>query len=206
MNKTVLASFAVAALCVGANALTLPAPAKEGGKPLLTALAERKSCRDYQVRELDPQTLSSLLWAADGVSRPDGRRTAPTGLNVQDIDIYVMLASGVYLYDAKAHALVLVNEGDHRAAAGRQPFPKTVPLNLFYVQDLSKAMRADEANTARHGGIHTGAIMQNVYLFCAQEKLGCVARDYIDRAALAPVLKLRADQRIILGQSVGYMK
>lgn len=204
MNTTGFVSLALATLCATAGALTLPPPVMDGGKPLLTALAERKSCRAYQARELDAQTLSSLLWAADGINRKDGRRTAPTGLNVQDIDIYVMLASGVYLYDAKAHALTPVNPGDRRAAAGRQPFPKTAPLNLFYVQDLSKAMKADETNTARHGGIHAGAIMQNVYLFCTQEKLGCVARDYLDRAALSEVLKLRANQRIILGQSVGY--
>ena len=206
MKKSLLVSVALASLCAAADDLVLPPPVRQGGAPLMQALAERKTSRDYQPRELDRQTLSSLLWAANGVNRPDGRRTAPTGLNVQDIDLYVMLASGVYLYDAKAHALVPVNPGDHREAAGKQPFPQTAPLNLFYVQDLAKAMKADAANTARHGGIHAGAVMQNVYLFSAQEKLGCVARDYLDRAALAKVLKLRDDQRIILGHSVGYLK
>ena len=205
--KSVLALGLALATCAATAAdLALPAPVKTGGAPLMQALGARRSARDYKQGELSRETLSSLLWAADGINRPDGRRTAPTGLNVQDIDIYVMLPDGVYRYDAKAHALVSVNPGDHRAAAGRQDFTHTAPLNLFYVQNLSRAMKADETNTARHGGIHTGAIMQNVYLFCAQEGLGCVARDYIDRLALAKVLKLNANQRIILGQTVGKLR
>ena len=191
--------------CTAAD-LALPAPVKTGGAPLMQVLGARRSARDYKPGELSRETLSSLLWAADGVNSPDGRRTAPTGLNVQDIDIYVMLPDGVYRYDAKAHALVSVNPGDHRTAAGRQDFSHTAPLNLFYVQNLPRAMKADETNTARHGGIHTGAIMQNVYLFCAQEGLGCVARDYIDRAVLTKALKLNDNQRIILGQTVGKLR
>ena len=123
MNMKMTLIAALAGLCGGLAAdITLPPPAKTGGKPLMEALAGRKTSRDFAPDELTPQELSSLLWAADGINRPDGRRTAPTGLNVQDIDIYVLLPSGAYLYDAKAHALTLVNGGDHRKSAGRQAF------------------------------------------------------------------------------------
>ncbi|MBP5319929.1 MAG: SagB/ThcOx family dehydrogenase [Kiritimatiellae bacterium] len=205
-NNLMLSMLSLVALTTLAQDITLPEPVKQGGMPLMEALAERKSSRAFSPKELPNALLSSLLWAADGINRGDGRRTAPTGLNVQDIDLFVMLPGGVYRYDAKANTLVSVNPGDHRTAAGKQPFTHTAPLNLFFVQNLDKAMKADETNTARHGGIHAGAIMQNVYLFCAKEKLSCVVRDSLDREALTSVLKLTSNQRIIIGQTVGYPK
>ena len=204
MKRTTAALFAIAAGIVSAGDISLPQPVTSGGKSLMQALSERKSSRDFSARELPVQTLSSLLWAANGISRPDGRRTAPTGLNVQDIDVYVMLASGAYRYDAKSNMLELVNPGDHRTAAGKQPFAHAAPVNLFYVHDRKRGMKADEANTQRYAGIHAGAAMQNAYLFCAKENLATVARANIDYDACAKALKLGPDQRIVLGQSVGY--
>lgn len=204
MKKMTLATIALAAASAMAGDINLPQPVTRGGKALMQTLSERKSSRDFISRELSPQTMSSLLWAANGINRPDGRRTAPTGLNVQDTDVYVMTASGVYRYDAKRNALDLVNPGDHRVAAGRQPFAQTAPVNLFYVHDRSRGMKADEANTQRYAGIHAGAIMQNVYLFCAKEGLATVARANLDYDACAKALKLGPQQRVILGQSVGY--
>ena len=204
MKKIVSASLAFAAGIVFADGISLPQPEMRGGKSLMQALSERKSARDFATRELPLQTLSSLLWAANGISRSDGRRTAPTGLNVQDIDVYVMLASGVYLYDAKANALSLINPGDHRKSAGKQSFTHSAPVNLFYVHDRTRGMKADEVNTQRYAGIHAGAIMQNVYLFCAKENLATVARANIDYDICAQALKLSPNQRMVLGQSVGY--
>ena len=204
MKKIVSASLAFAAGIVFADGISLPKPEMRGGKSLMQALSERKSARDFATRELPLQTLSSLLWAANGISRSDGRRTAPTGLNVQDIDVYVMLASGVYLYDAKANALSLINPGDHRKSAGKQSFTHSAPVNLFYVHDRTRGMKADEVNTQRYAGIHAGAIMQNVYLFCAKENLATVARANINYDICAQALKLTPNQRIVLGQSVGY--
>ncbi len=204
MKRMAAASLVLAAGIVSAGGISLLPPEMQGGKSLMQALSERRSARDFAVRELPLQTLSSLLWAANGINRPDGRRTAPTGLNVQDTDVYVMLASGVYRYDAKSNVLVLVNPGDHRTSAGKQPFSHTAPVNLFYVHDRTRGMKADEANTQRYAGIHAGAIMQNVYLFCAKEGLATVARANLDYDACAKALKLNPDQRVVLGQSVGY--
>ena len=207
MKPIMLAMLAAATLRVCAEeaaTIQLPEPEKTGGMPLMQALAERKSSRDFSEKEVPLNMLSSLLWAADGINRGDQRRTAPTGLNVQDLDIYVLLPTGAYLWDFKANQLLLKKAGDHRELAGRQAFTHNAPVNLFYVQNLDKAMKADETNTARHGGIHAGAVMQNVYLFCAKEKLSCVVRDSIDREQLSKVLGLSDRQRIMIGQTVGY--
>ena len=204
MKVTIATTFLLAAACATAGDINLPQPSTGGGKPLMRVLSERKSSRDFADRELPARTLSSLLWAANGINRPDGRRTAPTGMNVQDTDVYVMLASGVYRYDARLNVLALVNPGDHRSAAGKQPFAQTAPVNLFYVHDSSRGMKADGANAERYAGIHAGAIMQNVYLFCANEGLATVARANLDYDACSKALKLGDGRRVVLGQSVGY--
>ena len=206
MKKLTVALAAAMAAYVHAEDIPLPRPVTSGGIPLMQALSQRRSTRDFDNgRELGVQTLSSLLWAANGINRAeDGRRTAPTGRNVQDIDVYVMLPSGAYLYDAKANQLKLVNPGDHRAAAGKQPFACQAPVNLFYVHDAARGMNASGDDVMRYAGIHAGAIMQNVYLFCAKEHLATVARAYLDYESCAKALKLGAGQRIVLGQTVGY--
>ncbi|GEM_PF-54684 len=184
--------------------IQLPKPAKTSSLSLYDALALRRSGRSFSSQELPPVLLSSLLWAANGINRPDGRRTAPTGLNVQDIDIYVILPQACYLYDAQANLLRLVKEGDFRGVAGKQAFVAPSPVNLVYVQDLSKSMKADEKTQARHGGLHAGAIMQNVYLFCAANGLISVARDSMDREGLTAALNLKDTQKIMLAQTVGF--
>lgn len=206
MKKSAVAIIVSLAACVQAGDIPLPRPVTNGGIALMQALAQRRSARDFDAgRELSVQTLSSLLWAANGINRAeDGRRTAPTARNVQDIDVYVMLPSGVYLYDAKANVLKLINPGDHRAAAGKQPFACQAPVNLFYVHDAGRGMKASGDNVMRYAGIHAGAIMQNVYLFCAKERLATVARAYLDYEACIKALKLDGGRRIILGQTVGY--
>jgi nitroreductase len=182
----------------------LPAPKKSGGAPVMDALQKRLSVRAFSDRALAPETLSSLLWAANGVTRPDGRRTAPTALNCQDIDVYLVTQDGGFRYDAAANALERVATGDLRALAGKQDFVKAAPLNLIYVQDLKKAKGSGKEEVALFGGVHSGAICQNVYLFCASEGLATVVRRSIDIEALHKALNLRPDQTIVLGQTVGY--
>jgi hypothetical protein len=101
----------------------LPPPQTTGGRPLMEVLKDRKSTREFGSDTLSPQTLSNLLWAAFGINRPDGRRTAPSAMNWQEISIYVATPAGVYLYDAKANVLESVLAGDFRAATGTQSLP-----------------------------------------------------------------------------------
>jgi nitroreductase len=206
--KRTLSIFA-AVFIVGsllAQSIDLPAPQKTGGMPLMDALAKRSTARAFDAKELSPQQLSSLLWAAFGINRPDGKRTAPSARNFQETDIYVLLKSGAYVYSAKSNKLDLVVAEDMRALGGTQAFVTNAPVTLIFVADLSKmggGSNEDKKNTAN---IDVGYISQNVYLFCASEGLVTGARGMVDRATLGPKLKLRPDQMIILAQSVGYPK
>lgn len=182
-------------------------PQTEGGRPLMQALKERCSLREYNTEKLSLQVLSNLLWAADGVNRPEsGKRTAPSAVNWQNIDIYVATADGLYLYDALKNTLKQILAEDVRAATGRQDFVKDVPLNLIYVADFSKITRGTDEDKNFYSAAHTGFISQNVYLFCASEGMATVVRAMVDREALAKVMKLRQDQKVMLAQSVGYPK
>ena len=184
----------------------LPAPQTDGGRPLMQTLKERKSTREFGPGTLSPQTLSNLLWAAFGINRPDGRRTAPSAMNWQEVSIYVATAEGVYIYDAKGNALNPVLPGDFRAATGTQDFVKDASVNLVYVSDLSKISGADSPDAQMYTGADVGFIAQNVYLYCASEGLATVVRGSVDKPALAKTLKLGPNQKIILAQSVGYPK
>jgi SagB-type dehydrogenase family enzyme len=201
--------FALAVPFVTAQELkpiALPQPRTEGGKPLMQALSARKSTRAFSPENLSRQVLADLLWAADGINRSDGRRTAPSASNRQEIDIYVAISDGVYLYDAKGNTLKPVAAGDLRAATGGQDFVRSVPVNLVYVADFERMGNAPEEEKVLYSAADAGFIGQNVYLYCASEGLGAVVRGTIDRPALAKALSLRPGQRILLAHSVGYPK
>lgn len=184
----------------------LPKPQTDGGKPLMQVLRERKSVRAFSSQDLSEQTLSNLLWAACGINRPDGRRTAPSAMNRQEIDIYVVTAKGAWLYDAKEHLLKPVAAGDLRTLAGTQEWVKEAPVNLIYVADTAKMGGGDEEARTLYSGADVGFIAQNVYLYCASEELATVVRASVDRPALSKALGLRPEQKIILAQTVGHPK
>jgi len=185
--------------------IRLPAPQTEGGKPLMQALKERKSLREFSAKELPLQMLSDMLWAACGINRPEtGGRTAPTAKNMQEIDVYVVKAEGVYLYDAKANILAPILAGDIRAITGKQSFVKDAPVNLVFVANLSKMGGMDAASMDLYSATDTGYISENVYLFCASEGLATVVRGWVDKPALEKAMKLGRGQKVILAQTVGY--
>jgi len=188
------------------NPVPLPPPETSGGKPLMQVLKDRHSTREFSNQKLSPQMLSNLLWAAFGMNRPDGKRTAPSAMNLQEIDIYVAAQDGLYVYDAKANALNPVLAQDVRGATGTQPFVKDAAVNLVYVADLGKTRGGGGEDQILYTAADTGFIAQNVYLFCASEGLATVVRGSVDRAALAKLMKLRPNQKIILAQTVGYPK
>ncbi len=187
--------------------VSLPDPQTDGGKPLMQALKARSTSREIKPDRLPLQVLSNLLWAAFGINRPEsGKRTAPSAMNWQEIDIYVATADGLHVYDAKSNRLNPVLAADVRGATGTQDFVKNAPVNLVYVADLARTGDASADAQNLYTAVDTGVIVQNVYLFCASEGLGTVVRGSVDRAALAKVMKLRPNQRIIVAQSVGYPK
>jgi SagB-type dehydrogenase family enzyme len=189
------------------KSIQLLAPQTQNGKPLMQVLKDRKTMREFSAQDLPLQVLSDLLWAANGINREDsGYRTAPSAMNLQEIDIYVVKADGFYLFDAKKNMLIQVSTEDIRGLTGMQPFVKDAPINLIFVADLSKmsSISAEDANF--YAAADTGFISENVYLFCASFGLSTVVRGLIDRPALAKAMKLRDNQKIILAQTVGYPK
>ncbi len=189
-----------------AQSIDLPAPQKTGGMPLMEALAKRATTRAFDSKDLSPRQLSSLLWAAFGINRPDGKRTAPSARNTQETDIYVLLKQGAYVYAANSNRLDLVVAEDIRAVSGAQSFLKDAPVTLVFVANLSKMGNGSNEDKKNTANIDVGYISQNVYLFCASEGMATVAVGSVDRAALGAKLKLRPDQMIILGQPAGFPK
>ncbi|MBN2369800.1 MAG: nitroreductase family protein [Vicinamibacteria bacterium] len=187
-------------------AIELPAAEKTGGMPLMDALSKRATSRAFDAKDLPAQQLSNALWAAFGVNRPDGKRTAPSARNWQETDIYVLLKQGAYAYDATAHRLNPVLGDDIRALGATQAFAHEAPVTLVFVADLAKTGDPIAAATAMLAAMDTGFISQNVYLYCASAGLATGVRGMVDRDALGKRLGLRETQRITAAQSIGYPK
>ncbi len=186
------------------NSEKLPEPKKEGGMPLMEALNKRSSARSFSDQTIDRQMLSNLLWAAWGINRPDGKRTAPSSMNKQEISLYVVEKDGAYLYDAHNNALVKVASGDFRKDCGMQKYVGEAPLNVIMVADTGISGKGDATHASSWAD--AGFISQNIYLFCASEGLATVVRASIDHGKLATDLSLSGSQEIILGQTVGFPK
>ena len=186
-----------------AETVALPAPAKTGGMPLMQALAERKTIRDYKPGELDAATLSEILYAANGVNRPDGKRTIPTAMNNQDLEVYVALPGAAYHYDAKANKLVRIEAGDFRAdLITRKDLAANSACILVYAADTTK----NRSPETKYSAIHVGEASQDVYLYAASKGLGTVSLGMYDEAGVRKVFKLDAKMNVILAQAVGFPK
>lgn len=195
--------------------ITLPKPEKDGGKSVLASIQERKTIRTVSPDPLPPQTLSNLLWAAFGVNRPEGvrgkpGRTAASASNSQEIDLYVALPQGVYLYEAIPHRLTPVVAGDFRARSGRGA-AGTAPVNIFYVVDLARYVIAGQPDRSigdpevqkSYYFVATGLIASNVHLFAASQGLAAWFHN-CDKVNTPKEFKLRPEQRVLFAQTVGY--
>lgn len=188
-----------------ASVMSLPPPRKDGGAPVLTALAQRRSVRAYAERELPLEVLSTLLWAAYGINRPgSGGRTAPSWRGSYAVEIHVATADGVWLYEPTAHALRRVRDGDIRELTGRQPFTATAPVVLIHVVDRTRMAEAPQAERHLYAHVDAALVAQNVYLFAAAEGLGTVLLGNVDKTELARALTLRPDQIVAFSQPIGY--
>ncbi|MDR2592282.1 MAG: SagB/ThcOx family dehydrogenase [Chitinispirillales bacterium] len=215
--RAILTAVTAALLCAGlANAQTdaalkpvqLKKPDLTRKATLMEALSKRMSTREFGAKKLSDQELSDLLWAGNGINRADkGGRTAPSARNVQDIDIYVILPEGAYLYDAKKNELTPVAAGDHRQIIAQQAFVATAPVNLLLVSDYSRFPGgANDAGTASMAALDAGTVSQNISLFCAAAGLVTVPRAMIDAEKTAAALKLKPTQKVLLNHPVGYPK
>lgn len=185
--------------------IPLPSPDMNHSQTLMAALKHRKTSRSFSNKPIPEQLLSDLLWAAFGINRPEsGKRTAPSAMNQQEIDIYVATENGVYRYDAKPHQLIQLMQTDIRAECGYQKFVAQAPVSLIFIADYARMGKMNNEEKILYSSADTGFISQNVYLFCAVNELATVVRGYVDKTTLATKLSLRKDQKIVLAQTVGY--
>lgn len=203
-------------------ALQLPPPTGWRAVPLFAALAQRKTTREISDRPLSDKLLANLLWAAFGVNRKQGPfgapgRTAASASNSQEIDVYVALKDGVYLYDAannQLHPIVAEDLRGYALTPGQMGTGSIAPVQLIYVADVH---RLTNTRGFQEPGLHdpdvqksyyyvdTGLIASNVYLFAADQGLAAWLHN-CDRQALAKRLGLGAEQHVLFAQSVGYPK
>ena len=183
--------------------VSLPSPDRTGGLPLMQALSERASVKDWSDKTLSLQNLSDLLWAADGVNREDGRRTAPSAMNSQDIDIYVFMKDGIWLYNADKNKLEPVAEGDYSDLPGKT----AAPVNLVLVSDVSRFRGGSDSIKLGWARMDAGYVSQNILLFCAAKGFKSRPRaSFPDMSVIRGVMKLRDSQYILLNHPVGYSK
>ena len=175
--------------------IKLPAPEKTNTTTLIQALENRYSEREFSDRVVDTQTLSTLLWAAYGENREDGKRTIPTALNKKDLNIYVFNKDGIWLYDAPTNTL------KQQSAENR--------LNLFKLQDYMEPVSTVLVYTGSaedYAAMHAGSAYQNVELYIAANNMASVVRGYFEREKVAEVLNLSDGQRVIISQAIGWKK
>lgn len=196
-------------LCLGlflfAQDINLPKPIKTGGLPLMDALNKRQSTDNFKEKELTHQDLSNLLWAANGINRDNGKKTAPSAMNTQDVDVYVALESGVYKYDAAELKLVFVSSEDCRSLAQSPKNTTLPPCMLYLVADISKypqQMPAEHASSMSR--IDIGIVSQNISIFCAAMELGTRPRASMKQEELRKILKLTDKQLLLLNHPIGY--
>ena len=196
MNKIFLGAVAAASLINSASAIEqkLPEPDKQGGIPLMQALNERKSIKEFTNKEIDAQTLSEVLWAAYGVNRSGGLRTIPTAMNQKDLDIFVAKKDGVWQYNAVDHELVLISNENILPAFATQDYMKNVPAVLIYTGSRDEDYPA----------MHAGSAYQNVELYAASRGMASVVRGYFEKADVAKALKLPSSKRVIISQAIGW--
>ena len=203
MKKIILA-VALAAVGMGrAETIKLPPPSTDSGVSVVKALQARHSERAFSEKEIPVETLSGLLWAANGFNRPD-KRTNATALNLQTITIYVITKFGAYRYEAKANELVQVCDKDLRPAiAAQQAYAAAAPVSLLITADVSgPAYKGAKRSTLTH--YDAGIVSGNIYLYCAANGLVTVCRGSMDRDALKKALKLPANVILHLNHPVGY--
>ncbi len=197
---------AVQAIGAELKVIQLPPVPTSGGKTVMEALHQRQTLREIKPDPLPPATLGNLLWAAFGINRPEnGHRTAPSAMNSQEIDVYVAMRDGVYLYEPKAHQLKPVAAVDLRGKTSGQAFGTNAPVTLIFVADLPRLEKARPETRLIYANFDAGCISQNVYLFCASEGLATVVHD-LDRKPLGDAMKLKPEQHIIMAQAVGWPK
>ena len=181
------------------DTIKLLAPDTLSGKPLMQAIAHRKSDRQFDSRNISLKHLSEILWVTNGINRANGKRTVPSAMGLYPLQTYAVLPNGIYFYNPQKHQLEPVVKGDFRSIAGRQTYVDTAPLNILLI---AKGKTATDNFSAAM--LDSGYCGQNVYLYCASEGLKCVVRAGAKEAELLKAMNLEANYKFILAITVGY--
>lgn len=203
-----LTVFTVTLFAQSSTTIVLNQPDLNKGLNVMKAFALRSSQSTFDTISLKLQDLSDLLWAANGVNRADiGKRTAPSAMNSQDVDVYVVMKSGAYLYDAKKHQLDLVAPGDHRIiVAGKQQNYAPAPVFCVMVSDISRFKSGTDSVKLQLAALDAGIVSQNIALFCSGTGLATHTRTTMDVKKLKEVMKLKDSQYLMLNNLVAYKK
>lgn len=194
MNKTIgviMAGF-IATSAMAAD-IKLPEPDKTNPTTLMSALENRSSQREFSNKELDNQTLSTVLWAAYGINREDGKRTIPTAMDKKDLNVYVFNKQGIWLYDAAENALKQQSAENHLSLFQMQDYMNNVSTVLVYT-----------GSTEEYAVMHAGSAYQNVELYAAANNMASIVRGYFDHEKVAAVLNLPEGSRVIISQAIGW--
>jgi len=190
-------------------------PDKKGGMPLMEALSLRASVRSWSDKEISMKDLSNMLWAADGINRPDGKRTASSATDARDIDVYVFMKEGIYLYNAADHVLTPVISGDYRNKIG---MPKWISpdisahladvnadILILLVSDISRFhLEAPDEVKLQWAAMDAAIVYKNIALFCASTGLSARPRALLSEEQIRGFLKLTKTQYPMLNIPVGY--
>ena len=226
-TAVVALSLPGAGWAVGLKTIKLAEPDKKRGLPFMEALSVKASAQDWSEKELSAQDLSELMWAANGVNRPDVKKyTASSAMNAHDVDLYVFMKDGVYVYDADNHCLNPVLEGDFRSEVvppppprprapadsaqtpppPPRPNPSTPPVLIVLISDTARFRAGTQELKQEWGAIDSGIVSQNISLFCAATGLKTRPRASMDREKIRKLLNLRDTQFVLLNHPVGYAK
>lgn len=177
------------------------------GRATMQALSLRASATQFDTTMLSLQDLSDILWAANGINRPaSGKRTSPSAMNAQDIDIYTFIRSGVYLYNPQKHALELVVNNDYRRVFQRDEKSPLPPVILLLVSDISRFRTQDDSLKMMWGAMDAGIVSENISVFCASENLATRPRASMNQKKLRELLNLKDSQYLMLNHPVSYKK
>lgn len=189
--------------------VALPAPKQTGNLAVEPALRARRSLREFAASPLALAELSQLLWAAQGTTSPDGRRTAPSAGALYPLEVSVVvgnvtdLPAGVYRYRSDGHRLVAVAPGDRRralaAAARNQDWIRAAPAVLVVAAVYARTEHRYGERAARYVYFEAGCAAENVALQAVALGLGMVVVGAFENSEVAAVAALdKSEQPLVI--------
>jgi nitroreductase len=175
---------------------------------LLEALRARQTTRVFEPTEFSRETLSTLLWAANGINRTDGKRTAPSAYDTRCVRIYLATERGFFLYQAEGHRLKWLADKNLKGMLARlNGYAASAPIVLLLTGDIS-GFPAEENRESQLqlACASAGFVGQNVYLAAAALKLGTVYAAGLDSAEIRKELAMPENEILLALMPVGYPK